>query len=429
MPYQRMPGFAIRNHVATVPLDWDTPDGATIEVFAREVVAPERIADDLPVLVFLQGGPGGRSPRPNRGPAWLEVAATRFRVLLLDQRGTGRSSPVQGRQMEAMPDAEAGARHLACFRADSIVRDCEHIRKTIFGGAKWYTLGQSYGGFLTLSYLSLAPEGLAGCYVTGGMAGIHATADEIYRSTYPRVAHKNALYFTRYPEDRATVDRLADHLAEQDVRMADGDRLTVRRLQHLGMELGMSDGFETLHWILDDAFCADGALSDGFLGAVRERTAFEQNPLFAAIHESIYAQGTPTGWAAERLLDAFPAFREEARPALFTGEMIYPWMFADIRALRPFRAAAEALAAVRLNAPLYDFGRLAANDVPVRAAVYTDDMYVDAELSLRTASAVGNVALWQTSAFEHDGLRQSKAVLEHLLDMEDDLAGNNYLRR
>ncbi len=419
-----IPGFRVRDHAVSVPLDWAQPDGEAITLFAREITAPG--GEDRPVLVFLQGGPGGKSPRPNEGPGWLKVAASRYRVLLLDQRGTGRSSPVQRWRMAAM-DADAGARYLSHFRADSIVKDCEHLRRTLYDGARWSTLGQSYGGFLTLSYLSHAPQALERCFITGGMAGIAAPAEEIYRRTYPRVAHKNALFFNRYPQDRALVDRLADHLEAHDVRLPDGDRLSVRRLQYLGMDFGMSDGFETVHWLLDEAFCDDGHLSDAFLGAVRDRTAFDQNPLFAAIHEPIYAQGAQTPWAAERLLDAFPAFSPDARPMLFTGEMIYPWMFHEICALRPFRAAAEALAAMPLDAPLYDPARLAENAVPVWAAVYTDDMYVDADLSLATARAVGNVRLWQTSAYEHNGLRQSPKVLEHLFAMEDGLEGFNHL--
>ena len=58
--------------------------------------------------------------------------------------------------------------------------------------------------------------------------------------------------------------------------------------------------------------------------------------------------------------------------------MIYPWMFDEIAALRPFAPAAHALAARDGLARALRPGRLAANEVPVAAAVYFDDMYVDA---------------------------------------------------
>nr|WP_276314937.1 alpha/beta fold hydrolase [Rhizobium changzhiense] len=103
------------------------------------------------MLAFLQGGPGGKSPRPsNGGPPWLAEALKTHRVILIDQRGTGRSSRIESATMERFADGRAAADYLTLFRADSIVADCEHLRKTVFGGGRWQTLGQSYGGFLTL---------------------------------------------------------------------------------------------------------------------------------------------------------------------------------------------------------------------------------------------------------------------------------------
>jgi proline iminopeptidase len=120
--------------------------------------------------------------------------------------------------------------------------------------------------------------------------------------------------------------------------------------------------------------------------------------------------------------DADPAFAEDARPLLMTGEMIYPWMFAEIKALRPYEAAAHALAERQHWRDLYDLHRLAENEVPVEAAVYFDDMFVDSALSLETAAHVGNVEPWVTNEFEHDGLRLGD-VLSRLLDRLDARGG------
>jgi len=419
-----IPGLHVRDHVVTVPLDWAKPEGGTIEVFAREVVDPARKDEALPLLCFLQGGPGGKSPRPTKtSPAWLARALKTHRIILPDQRGTGRSTPVDAATMAGF-DGEAGADYLACFRADSIVDDLEHLRKTAFGGARWQTLGQSYGGFLTLTYLSRAPEGLSACYVAGGIPGIDPCADTVYRHTYPRVRAKNEIFYKRYPDDRALVARIADFLEAAPVLLPDGDRLTVRRFQSLGLDFGMGPGFENVHWLLDEAFAAPDRLSDQFLGSVMHLTAYSGNPLFAAIHEAIYGQGEgATGWAAERLLAEFPEFDAGARPLLFTGEMIYPFMFEEVALLKPFRAAAEALARRPRHSLLYDKARLAQNAVPVSAVVYHDDMYVDAGLSLQTSRAVGNVDVWITNEFEHDGIRQSGAVFERLVAMVADKGG------
>ena len=94
-------------------------------------------------------------------------------------------------------------------------------------------------------------------------------------------------------------------------------------------------------------------------------------------------------------------------------------MFEEIAELRPFRAATEALHARTSWPELYDHERLAANEVPVVAAVYHDDMFVPADLSLQTAAEVGNVRTWITNEHEHDGLRVGNA-LPHLLGMLDE---------
>jgi len=420
-----LPGIQVTDHTVDVPLDWRRPDdGTTISLFARELVDPLRRDEDLPVLLFLQGGPGGKGPRPVSRDGWIGEALGTFRLVLLDQRGTGRSTRLDGRAITDVGDASAQADHLARFRADSIVADAEHLRRTVFGGRRWSTLGQSYGGFLTLSYLSQAPEGLAACYVTGGLASIRPSAAEVYRRTYPRTERKNRDFAERYPQDVGTVARIADRLAEEEVLLPDGDRLTVHRFQNLGIDFGMKPGYERLHWLLDEAFDAADRLSDTFLAQVWARTSYVDNPLFIAMQESIYgaAGAGATAWAAQAELDARPAFADTARPLLFTGEMVYPWMFEEVRSLRPFRDAVELLAARTDWEPLYDPAALAGSTVPLAAAVYFDDMYVDAQLQLETVDAVGGAQAWVTNEYEHDGI-QDATVLRRLISMVDERGG------
>jgi pimeloyl-ACP methyl ester carboxylesterase len=412
----KIPGVVMTDHTFTVPLDHSDPDGSTIDVFAREVVAPDRVGTDPPWLVFLQGGPGGKSPRPTGADGWLGQALRTHRVLLLDQRGTGRSTPLNARTVGHLAPADLAA-YLRHFRADSIVADCELIRARLADGAPWETLGQSYGGFVTLTYLSQAPHGLRTCYVTGGLPGITTTVDDVYERTYPLVATKNAAYYRRYPDDAAAVRRLADHLDATDVRLPDGDRLTSRRLRLLGLHFGMSDGYETVHWTLERAW--HGAeISDVFRYDVMNHTNHVEGPVFALQEFTYGGPGRATRWAAERALARHPAFAADADPLLFTGEMMYRWMFDEIAALRPFAEAADRLAEADDWSPLYDPARLAANEVPVFAALYHDDMYVAADLQLRTAAEVGNTRVWVTNEYEHDGLRVAAGrVLARLLDM------------
>lgn len=418
-----IPGMHVREHTLDVPLNWwDDADQQRITVFARELVDPVRKDEDLPCLLFLQGGPGGKAPRPTEPTGWLAHALKTYRVVLMDQRGTGRSTPIDGRRMSAFATAEQAADYLACFRADSIVADAEHLRTTVYGGAKWSTLGQSYGGFITLTYLSQAPEGLLACYVAGGLASVTPDASEVYRRTYPRVEAKNREFYRRYPHNVDVVAAIADRLAAGEVRLPDGDLLTVRRFQSLGLDFGMKPGYERMHWLLDEALTGDG-LSETFLSQVMARTSFSDGPLFAALQEGIYGSGDgASAWAAERERAARPQFAETARPLLFTGEMMYPWMFEEIRVLRPFRDAVELLAARSPWSPLYDLDRLASNEVPVAAAVYFDDMYVDSGLQLETAGRVGNVQAWVTNEFEHDGLG-SEQVFSRLTELVRSIGG------
>ncbi|MCW7941495.1 proline iminopeptidase [Streptomyces hygroscopicus] len=414
------PAYATVDHSFTAPLDHADPGGPTLQIFARQVADPARAEDDQPWLLYLQGGPGGKSPRPSAdSPGWLAQALKTHRVLLLDQRGTGRSTPVTAKAATRFPDPGRLAAYLAHFRADSIVADAELIRRELCGERPWETLGQSYGGFVTLTYLSQAPEGLSACHVAGGLPGLTATADDVYARTHPRVRDRVLEYYDRYPDDAKLLRRVADRLATGDVRLPDGDRLTVRRLRTLGLALGMGDGFERVHWLLDESLDERGELTDTFLHQVMGLTGFTDNPLFAVLQETLYGQGAaPTGWAAHRALAAFPEFAEDAETLLLTGEMIYPWMFEDIRTLRPFTQAADLLARRTDWPPLYDVGRLAANEVPLAAVVYHDDMYVDADLSLRTARHVGATRVWVTNEWEHDGLTASGGrVLARLMDL------------
>jgi proline iminopeptidase len=68
--------------------------------------------------------------------------------------------------------------------------------------------------------------------------------------------------------------------------------------------------------------------------------------------------------------------------------------------------------------PLYDVNQLAANTVPVAAAVYSDDIYVDRNLSLETASAVRGLQVWETRDFHHDGIADDgEGIFARLLGM------------
>ncbi|MFF6987741.1 alpha/beta fold hydrolase [Streptomyces sp. NPDC010273] len=429
----RQPGVVLTDRHFTVPLDHEDPAGETIELYAREVVAGDKAhREDLPWLVYLQGGPGFGANRFVGRQAWLGRALDDYRVLLLDQRGTGHSTPLTRQTLPLYGGPAEQAERLTHFRADSIVRDCETIRPALTGGAPWTVLGQSFGGFCTVNYLSTAPEGLSAAILTGGLPSLDAHADDVYRAAYPRIERKVAAHYDRYPQDVERARRIAEHLMRHEPVLPNGYRLTVEAFQSLGIMLGGSDGSHRLHFLLENAFVRTPSgheLSDAFQEEVQNSLSYAGHPLYALVHEAVYGQDSrPTDWSAERVRGEFPQFDAAKTlagdsPLLFTGESIHPWMFDCDPALRPLRDTAELLAARTDWQPLYDPARLAVNEVPVAAAVYHDDMYVDATHSLETARAIRGLRTWVTDEFEHDGVRAGgPRVLDRLIALTRDEA-------
>jgi pimeloyl-ACP methyl ester carboxylesterase len=397
----RVPGAILTEREHRVPLVHGAPDRRTITVFAREVAAPD--GGDRPYLLFLQGGPGFEATRPTSPPSgWMKRALADYRVLLLDQRGTGRSTPVGSHVPGDTPEAQAA--YLAQFRADAIVRDAELIRREL-GIDRWSVLGQSFGGFAAMTYLSIAPEGLREAMITGGLSPIGRPVDDIYRATYVRLIERNRAYFARYPDDRARARDIMHRLDAEDVRLPSHDRLTARRFRQLGMWLGDSAGFELLHHVLELPFGSPAFLHDAE-GALR----FSRNSIYATLHESSYADGEPTRWSAARLLPD-----EILAEGYFTAEHVFPWMWEDYAALRPQRAAAELLAE-HAWPRLYDADRLRRNEVPVAATIYVNDLYVERAFAEETAAAIRGLRPWITNEFEHNGLRaDGERVLDRLI--------------
>ena len=399
----RFPGAMVTEREHLVPLDHGKPEGAKITVFTREVASPG--GETRPYLVFLQGGPGFEAARPTAPPSgWMKRALADYRVLLLDMRGTGRSSPV-GSVIPGATPAEQAA-YLTLFRADAIVRDAEHIRAEL-GGDRWSVLGQSFGGFTAMTYLSFAPEGLREAYITGGLSPIGRSADDVYAATYRTLRKRNRLYFERYPDDHGRLRDILHRLDNEEVRLPTGDPLTSRRFRQLGLALGDHAGFEQLHHILELPFG-----SPAFLHDVEAGVRFSRNPIYATLHESSYADGVATRWSAHCLLPEWVAADD-----LFTAEHVFPWMWDDYAALRPQKAAAEILASHEWPR-LYDADRLSRNEVSVAATIYVNDLYVDRDLAEGTAAAIRGIRVWQTDELEHSGLRSDgERVLGRLIDM------------
>lgn len=418
-----LPGIVLSEHKFVVPLDYAQPDSQKITVFGREVVSSDKEEDNLRWLVFFQGGPGMESPRPENKTGWLKRALHDYRVLLLDQRGTGRSTPFNYQTLARFSTPEEQADYLKNFRADSIVRDAELIRRELVGdGEKWSALGQSYGGFIITHYLSVAREGLKEAIITGGLPPLNRSPDDVYEATYKHVIDKNRLFYERYPEDVEQAKEIVNHLACHNVNLPNGDRFTPRRFQQLGLMFGMSYGFERVHYLLEQAFIGDTAnpqISYIFMRDFENSLWFETNPIYAMLQEPAYCEQFASNWSAQRIRTRHPEFDiAPDKPVYFTGEMVYPWMFDEYKYLSPLREAAGILSKYDGWPCLYDKSVLQANTVPCAAAIYCNDMYVERTFSEETARNIGGIKLWVTNEYEHDGLRaDGERVLGHLISM------------
>ncbi|CAM9563167.1 unnamed protein product [Scytosiphon promiscuus] len=447
----RLPGgITSVDHKFRVPLKWtgDASHGTggrcifrggelgLVSRFRAELVLTKHADDkDRPFLLYLQGGPGFPAPRVARPEGWWGRALKDFRVIMLDQRGTGRSSPVTHGTLAEMGSPEAQAEFLENFRADSIIEDCEAVRRQLVGAdTKWTVLGQSFGGFCLLTYLSKHPGALKAGLFTGGLPPVGRTPDEVYRATYRRVAERNRRFYKRYPGDVEKVKTILRYLRDNKVELPAGGVLTPGRFLQLGLALGGAGGFESLHYLMENAFDARGDLSYSFLRDVENRQSYDTNPIYAILHESIYLSGEgvegPSNWAAERVLaedsevaslfDWEGALREDsAQPAYMVAEMIYRWMFdGTYSCLTGMKETADLLAAQKDWPALYDRRALEGCEVPCAAAVYYDDIYVEREFSEETSKILPDCKIWVTNRYQHSGLREDgNTVLDTLLGM------------
>ncbi len=418
-------GLHYTPHTFKVPLDYKDESKGTIEVFARSVCLVGDEGSTKPWLVYFQGGPGFPSPRQNGHNGWIKRALQEYRVLLLDQRGTGNSSVINHQTLAHMTPQQQ-ADYLSHFRADNIVRDAEFIRQQ-FGVEKWAILGQSFGGFFSLTYLSLFPASLTRSYITGGVPSVSRHPDDVYQATFKRTMDKNQAFFQQFPQAQQLCQTIADHLLEKEEFLPNGQRFTVEHFQQIGINFGVSDTFlPTYYWLESALIEVNGKtqLRYEFLSDMLAQQNFQTNPIYAILHESIYCQGFASNWSAHRIRQSNQVFNyEKGKRFYFTGEMVFPWMFDQYVNLKPLKQAAEMLASKEDWPPLYDQNQLAMNKVPVSCAVYADDMFVEMDISRETLASMPNSKAWITNEYEHNGLRaDGERILDTLIAMGNQTA-------
>ena len=219
---------------------------------------------------------------------------------------------------------------------------------------------------------------------------------------------KSETYYRQFPEDRDRVRQIYNLAREGKIITPNGDKVGADRWRTVGIVLGAQGGGMKLHELLEN-----DSFSPAFRHDLAAMLPFEgRNPLYAILHESCYADGVATRWAASRTMP-----REVKRDGtLLAGEHLPRDLFEESSELRPLREAADILANYEWT-QLYSTERLASADVPVAAAAYYEDAYVPLKFSTETAGILKDCRLWVTSEYEHNGLRQDARVLDRLIGL------------
>lgn len=145
-----------------VPMDWSLPDGPTIDLFVAVVPPSGGAVVDSPIYI-LAGGPGQAASDLGALIDGAMVPARRGReVILVDQRGTGRTAPFDC-PTPSDPNASGSDVARAClaaskhdprqFGSDAFVNDLHAVRNAL-GHGKIHLWGGSYGTRAALLYLA-----------------------------------------------------------------------------------------------------------------------------------------------------------------------------------------------------------------------------------------------------------------------------------
>lgn len=235
-------GFTVRTLEFQVPLDHHHHPfqndsslklhAELVDSFPNPIPSPNVLSSPIsaqkPFILYLCGGPGDGNPS-DRVPELNKFCIERgYQVLYVHYRGTGLSplfsdSTSHKHKVMRMSDQDK-ADYLAKFRQDNIVRDLEAIRLCLNKHlslpkgkeVKWTLIGQSFGGWISTTYLSFLPSSLEAVYISAGMPPLGKTAKEVYEKTYAHIVRRNEDYFNEYfPEDQEHVRIIVEHLRDE----------------------------------------------------------------------------------------------------------------------------------------------------------------------------------------------------------------------
>lgn len=203
-----------------VPLDYSMPAGRQIDIFYR-LLPSDRLTgaeSGKPILMVMNGGPGMPSSgyRPidhdyeagNAVDAFSELAK-HFRILMVDQRGTGNSAPLDLDDPALSPEVIA---HF--FDSDELARDHSKVVDAVIPESEEFLiLARSYGGEIGFQYLTLGSDVRKPAGIIFSSAVLpHTDALETFLMRRRKQRELNLELQTANPEIVAKLSRLRSHL-------------------------------------------------------------------------------------------------------------------------------------------------------------------------------------------------------------------------
>ena len=382
------PGVQQREHEIEVPVDRADPTAGTISVFARELFTDA----SLPYLIYFQGGPG--KPGPRTVMQWIPEALRRYRILLIDERGTGRSTKIDRTTPERITP-----RMLSHLRPPDVAADAEDLRLHL-GIEQWDVLGNSFGAACAGSYLSYFPHGVRRAHLVGSVPEPEMDVDAFHRAEFRLLRERQQLLFTEIPWLKGRVEEVARYVDTHEVLMPTGEQLSSTRLRSAGVLLGEEGDFGALANLFEMPFTThqgEKRLRGDFLAQLGAIISLETMPLWAVVHETVMARpGRAVNWSGERI------YREEFADLTLLGNQFFTTHFKEDPALRPFFAAVDEVH--RMDDLPPQAVDVSGNTVPAAALLFPQDVYLPFELSARSAQKVGNLKLWVHDEWFHDAI-------------------------
>jgi pimeloyl-ACP methyl ester carboxylesterase len=234
-----------------VPENRDLPDGRKIDIFVA-VLPANTVAPRSDPLVILAGGPGQAASQ--LAPLALrlnDVRRTRD-IVLIDQRGTGRSSPLKCEALKPSDDIEASfdtdsvpkarecMRELAAagidpgqYTTEAWVADIDMVREAL-GYPRVNLWGGSYGTRVALAYLRRHPDRVRSIVLDGVASPEMAVPRDVWPSRERAVddllaaCDESPGCSKRHPDLRATLGQLERDLGGQGRRIEFQDPRTGR---------------------------------------------------------------------------------------------------------------------------------------------------------------------------------------------------------